>query len=314
MPMPHRTFAQVAKRRLVGKGRPGADPRGPRAARRAARLQERSVRGPPQVAAGGDRGHPRPLERRPPRLDRRPARGRGPDRPRRAAERRQVVAPPGAVRDPDQDRRLPVHDAPAGPGADPDRRRARPARRDPGADRGRHRGPRRRPGAARRAPLRRRDRLLRPSRRRPRASSATVLAEVAAAGIEKPAFLAATRADEADPGAIERPGGGVPGPGGRPGSVLDEASLDAFRDAVWRLTGLIRVRLRTNGVDRRGAARARSAGDGRGRRRLRSTTTWPRRSPAPGSGGRRRGSTASASAATTSSRTATSWRCSPDRR
>ena len=30
-------------------------------------------------------------------------------------------------------------------------------------------------------------------------------------------------------------------------SILDEASLDAFRDAAWRLTGLIRVRLRTNG-------------------------------------------------------------------
>ena len=30
-------------------------------------------------------------------------------------------------------------------------------------------------------------------------------------------------------------------------SVLDEASLDAFRDAVWALTGLIRVRLRKDG-------------------------------------------------------------------
>ena len=30
-------------------------------------------------------------------------------------------------------------------------------------------------------------------------------------------------------------------------SVIDEASLDAFRDAAWRLTGLIRVRLRTIG-------------------------------------------------------------------
>ena len=29
--------------------------------------------------------------------------------------------------------------------------------------------------------------------------------------------------------------------------MLDEASLDALRAAVWRLTGLIRVRLRTNG-------------------------------------------------------------------
>jgi ribosome-interacting GTPase 1 len=30
--------------------------------------------------------------------------------------------------------------------------------------------------------------------------------------------------------------------------VLDEASLDAFRAATWRLTGLIRVRLRNNGT------------------------------------------------------------------
>jgi ribosome-interacting GTPase 1 len=30
--------------------------------------------------------------------------------------------------------------------------------------------------------------------------------------------------------------------------VLDESSLDAFRDAVWGLTGLIRVFLRTNGI------------------------------------------------------------------
>ncbi|HET9682374.1 MAG TPA: TGS domain-containing protein, partial [Candidatus Limnocylindrales bacterium] len=31
-------------------------------------------------------------------------------------------------------------------------------------------------------------------------------------------------------------------------SVLDDASLLAFSEAVWRLTGLIRVRLRANGV------------------------------------------------------------------
>ena len=53
-----------------------------------------------------------------------------------------------------------------GAGADPDRRRPRPARRDPGPHRGRHRRPRRRPGAARRAAHGRRDRLLLPGRRR----------------------------------------------------------------------------------------------------------------------------------------------------
>ena len=31
-------------------------------------------------------------------------------------------------------------------------------------------------------------------------------------------------------------------------SVLDEVSLEAFRQAVWSLTGLIRVHLRKNGV------------------------------------------------------------------
>ena len=31
-------------------------------------------------------------------------------------------------------------------------------------------------------------------------------------------------------------------------SILDEASLDAIRAAIWRLTGLIRVRLHANGL------------------------------------------------------------------
>ena len=75
-----------------------------------------------------------------------------------------------------------------------------------------------------------------------------VRAEVAAAGIEKPAFLAATRADEAPPGAIDRLAAAFPDLDVVPVSVLDEASLDAFRDAVWALTGLIRVRLRKDGA------------------------------------------------------------------
>ncbi len=74
-----------------------------------------------------------------------------------------------------------------------------------------------------------------------------VLDEVALAGIEKPAFVAATRADEAPPDAVRRLTDAVPGLAVLPVSILDEASLDAFRDAAWRLTGLIRVRLRTNG-------------------------------------------------------------------
>jgi len=74
-----------------------------------------------------------------------------------------------------------------------------------------------------------------------------VRAEVTLAGIEKPAFLAATRADEASADAIERLRAAFPDLEVVPVSVIDEASLQAFRDAAWRLTGLIRVRLRTMG-------------------------------------------------------------------
>ena len=74
-----------------------------------------------------------------------------------------------------------------------------------------------------------------------------VRAEVVLADIDKPAFLAATRADEAPPGAIDRLVEAFPELHVVPVSVIDEASLEAFRDAVWRLTGLIRVRLRTAG-------------------------------------------------------------------
>jgi len=74
-----------------------------------------------------------------------------------------------------------------------------------------------------------------------------VLDEVALAEIDKPAFIAATRADEAPPGAIARIEAAFPGMAVLPVSVIDEASLDAFRDAAWQLTGLIRVYLRSNG-------------------------------------------------------------------
>ena len=75
-----------------------------------------------------------------------------------------------------------------------------------------------------------------------------VRTEVAAAGIDKPAFLAATQADEAPPGAIDRLAATFLGLAVVPVSVLDEPSLDAFRDAVWALTGLIRVWLRKDGT------------------------------------------------------------------
>ena len=74
-----------------------------------------------------------------------------------------------------------------------------------------------------------------------------VLDEVALADIEKPAFLAATRADEASADAIGRLRAAFPELDVVPVSVIDEASLEAFREKIWRLTGLIRVRLRSNG-------------------------------------------------------------------
>lgn len=74
-----------------------------------------------------------------------------------------------------------------------------------------------------------------------------VLDEVARAGIEKPAILATTMADEADAGAVARLESAVPELPVVSVSVLDEASLEAFRVAVWDLTGLIRVRLRNDG-------------------------------------------------------------------
>ena len=74
-----------------------------------------------------------------------------------------------------------------------------------------------------------------------------VLAEIARADIRKPAFLAATRADEAGERDLARLAAAFPELPVVPVSVLDEASLDAFRAAVWRLTGLIRVYLRSDG-------------------------------------------------------------------
>lgn len=68
----------------------------------------------------------------------------------------------------------------------------------------------------------------------PLADLEVVRAEVEAAGIEKPAILAATKADEAAP--FVHPTLPVVGV-----SVLDDESLDRLRAAIWRLTGLIRV-------------------------------------------------------------------------
>ncbi len=71
--------------------------------------------------------------------------------------------------------------------------------------------------------------------------------EINAAGIDKPAMLAATRADEAEPGSLPRLRAAFADLDVVPVSILDEMSLDEFREAVWRLTGLIRVLLRKDG-------------------------------------------------------------------
>src|SRR5919201_1167814 len=68
--------------------------------------------------------------------------------------------------------------------------------------------------------------------------------ELDASDIELPTILAATKADEASPAEIERLAAALPDLELVAVSVLDEASLDAFREAVWRLTGLVRVFLR----------------------------------------------------------------------
>jgi ribosome-interacting GTPase 1 len=75
-----------------------------------------------------------------------------------------------------------------------------------------------------------------------------VRAEVLNAEIDKPSILAATQADDAPPDAVARLAAAFADLPVVPVSVLDEDSLEAFREAVWALTGLIRVRLRKDGV------------------------------------------------------------------
>jgi small GTP-binding protein len=72
----------------------------------------------------------------------------------------------------------------------------------------------------------------------------TIRRELAAGGISLPAILAATKTDEAPPGAVQRLSAALPELELVAVSVLDEASLEAFREAVWQLTGLIRIYLR----------------------------------------------------------------------
>jgi len=68
----------------------------------------------------------------------------------------------------------------------------------------------------------------------------TIRDEVAAAGIELPALVAATKSDEVPP--PTHPELRVV-----PVSILDDASLDRLREELWVLTGLLRVYLRDGG-------------------------------------------------------------------
>jgi uncharacterized protein len=71
--------------------------------------------------------------------------------------------------------------------------------------------------------------------------------EVSAAGIELPAIVAATKIDEAGEEAVAELAVAVPDLACHPVSVLDDESLDRLREAIWQLTGLICVHLRHDG-------------------------------------------------------------------
>ena len=71
-----------------------------------------------------------------------------------------------------------------------------------------------------------------------------VRSEVAAAGIGRAALVAATKMDEAREGALAALQAATPDLRVVGVSIIDDASLGAFKEAVWGLTGLIRVYLR----------------------------------------------------------------------
>ena len=75
-----------------------------------------------------------------------------------------------------------------------------------------------------------------------------VRAEVTAAGIEKPGLLAATKCDDGQDGDLEQLAAEAAPLRIVPVSVLDDGSLDRLREAIWSLTGLIRVHLRHDGA------------------------------------------------------------------
>jgi len=71
-----------------------------------------------------------------------------------------------------------------------------------------------------------------------------VMDEVTLAGIERPLLLAATKSDEADGSALRA---AFPETHVVEVSVLDDESVERFREEIWKLTGLMRVYLRDGG-------------------------------------------------------------------
>lgn len=82
----------------------------------------------------------------------------------------------------------------------------------------------------------------------PPAHLAALRAELQAAAIDLPAIVAATRADEADPRAVDRLRSSVGELVTIEVSILDDDTLESLRDAIWELTGLTRIYLRHNGI------------------------------------------------------------------
>jgi small GTP-binding protein len=74
-----------------------------------------------------------------------------------------------------------------------------------------------------------------------------VRAEVAAASIDRPAILAATKMDEAQPDDLARLRAAMPELAVIGVSTIDDHSLEVFKGALWELSGLLRVYLRQDG-------------------------------------------------------------------
>jgi uncharacterized protein len=83
--------------------------------------------------------------------------------------------------------------------------------------------------------------------RAPLTALTDVRAEVAAAGIDLPAILAATKMDEARPDDLARLRAALPELVVIGVSAIDDESLETFKAALWELSGLLRVYLRQDG-------------------------------------------------------------------